>query len=107
LPPWIEVRGLTQLIGSEILGSSLGSGESETLALALETRADLVILDERPARRLALRLGLPIIGTAGVLLAAKRANLTPVVRPLLDALIECGFRISTSLRDRILTDADE
>jgi predicted nucleic acid-binding protein len=66
-----------------------------------------VILDERPARKLALALGLPVVGTAGILLAAKRAGLIPEVAPLLDALIKHGFRISTALRDRVLADAAE
>jgi predicted nucleic acid-binding protein len=107
LPAWIVIHDLTQPIGSEILRASLGAGESETLALGLEVGADLVIIDERPARKLAIVLGLPVVGTAGILLAAKRANLIPDVRPLLDALIEKGFRVSTALRDRILADAGE
>jgi predicted nucleic acid-binding protein len=85
----------------------LGAGENETLALGLEIKADLVIMDERAGRRLALALGLPVVGTAGVLLAAKRASLIPVVRPLLHALTERGFRISSALRDRVLADAAE
>lgn len=107
LPAWIMARDLTQPLGSEILKASLGAGESHTLALGLEIGASLVILDERPARTLALVLGLPVVGTAGILLAAKRANLIPEVRPLLDALITHGFRVSAALRDRVLADAAE
>lgn len=107
LPVWIVVRDLAQPIASEILQASLGAGESETLALALEMGECLVILDERPARRLALVLGLPMVGTAGILLAAKRAGLIPEVRVLLEALVEKRFRVSAALRDRILADAEE
>jgi len=107
LPAWITVRDLTRPIGSEILTASLGAGESESLALGLEVGASLVVLDERPARKLALVLGLPVVGTAGILLAAKRGSLIPEVRPLLDALIEHGFRVSTALRERVLADAAE
>jgi predicted nucleic acid-binding protein len=107
LPAWIMTRDLTQPIASEILRASLGAGESETLALGLEVGAGLVILDERPARKLALVLGMPVVGTAGILLAAKRASLIPEVRPLLDTLIEKGFRVSAGLRDRVLADAAE
>ena len=107
LPAWIMTRDLTLPIASEILRASLGAGESETLALGLEVGAGLVIMDERPARKLALVLGLPVVGTAGILLAAKRAGLIPEVRPLLDTLIEKGFRVSAGLRDRVLADAAE
>ena len=107
LPAWITTRDLTQPIEPEILRASLGAGESETLTLALHVGAHLVILDERPARKLARVLGLSVVGTAGILLAAKRAGLIPRVRPLLDALIEKGFRVSSALRDKILADAAE
>jgi predicted nucleic acid-binding protein len=107
LPAWITTHDLKEPIGSEILKASLGAGESETLALGLEVGASLVILDERPARKLALVLGLTVVGTADILLAAKRASLIPEVRPFLYALIEQGFRVSTSLRDRVLADAAE
>jgi len=76
-PDWITAHDLTQPLAAEILKASLGAGESQTLALGLEISASLVILDERPARKLALVLGLPVVGTAGILLAAKRANLIP------------------------------
>jgi predicted nucleic acid-binding protein len=39
LPTWIAAGDLTQPIGSDILKASLGAGESETLALALEVGA--------------------------------------------------------------------
>jgi predicted nucleic acid-binding protein len=107
LPAWITTRYLTQPLPSEIIKASLGAGESETLALALEVRAGLIVLDERPARKLALVLDIPVVGTAGILLAAKRAGFIPEVRPLLDALIEHGFRVSNALRDRVLADAAE
>lgn len=107
LPAWIIARDLAQPIGPEILRASLGAGESETLALAFEVGASLVILDERPARKLALVLGLPVVGTAGILLAAKRAGFIPEVRSLLDTLIENGFRVSTALREMVLADAAE
>ena len=107
LPAWITARDLTRPIGSEIRRASLGAGESESLALALEVDGSLVVLDERPARKLALVLGLSVVGTAGILLAAKRASLILEVRPFLYALIEHGFRLSTALRNRVLADAAE
>jgi predicted nucleic acid-binding protein len=77
------------------------------LGLALEVRAELVILDDRPARRLALGLGLPVVGTMGVLLRAKRTGTIPAVRPLLEQLLRAGFRLSPAIREKVLTDAGE
>ncbi len=81
LPEWIEQRALTQTIGTVILGASLGLGESEAISLALETKARLLILDDRPARRLAQALRLPLIGTLGILLTAKRKGHISKVKP--------------------------
>jgi uncharacterized protein len=107
LPSWIVVRTLAQPIALEVLRASLGPGESEALSLVLEVGADLIIVDDRPARRLALNLGLPVAGTAGVLLRAKRLDLIPEVRPLLDEIIRRGFRLSPAIRDKVLVDAGE
>jgi len=107
LPAWVLVRTLAQPIASNILRASLGPGESEALGLALELKAALVVVDERPARRLAVGLGLPVVGTAGILWRAKQAGLLPAVRPLLDELLHLGFRLSPALRYQVLMDAGE
>lgn len=107
LPTWITERALTQPVGARILKASLGAGESEAISLAIETNARLVILDDRPARRLAQAMSLPVIGTLGILLAAKRRGLLPAIRPCLDALMSFNFRIASDLYDRVLNDAGE
>jgi predicted nucleic acid-binding protein len=107
LLPWVEEQEPTQPIGPRILSASLGPGESAAIALALETEARLVILDERPARRLAQTLHLPVIGTLGILLAAKRRQLLVSIRPYLDALVQHNFRIAPNLYDDVLTAAGE
>ncbi len=107
LPAWIEQQSLRQPIGPQILSASLGAGESEAISLALELQARLVILDDRPARRLAQALHLPVIVKLGILLAAKRRNVLSAVRPSLDALLQHDFRISQRLYEQILGDAKE
>jgi len=107
LPSWIVVRGLAQPIASEILRASLGAGESEAMSLALEVKAELLIVDDRPARRLALNLGISVAGTAGILLRAKQLGFVPEVRPLLDEIIRRGFRLSPAIREKALDDAGE
>ena len=107
LPAWIEQRDLKQAIGPHILSAALGAGESEAISLALEAQARLLILDDRPARRLAQALRITVIGTVGVVLLAKRANLLPAIRPSLDALLQHDFRISQRLYEQALSDAGE
>lgn len=107
LPSWIVVRELSQPIGSVILRAALGRGETEALGLAQELRAELVIVDDRPARRLALDLGLSVAGTAGILARARRAGFISAVRPLLEQLLSLGFRLSPAIIEQVLADAGE
>jgi uncharacterized protein len=107
LPPWILVRPLSRPVSPVILRAGLGRGETEALGLAQERNAEMVILDDRPARRLALGLGLPVAGTAGILGRAKRAGLIPAVRPQIERLVSLGFRLSPAIVELVLVDAGE
>jgi predicted nucleic acid-binding protein len=75
--------------------------------LALELQAERLILDEHAARRLAQRLHIPIIGTLGILLAAKRRGLIPSVQGPIDTLRRGGFRVANDLYETILLKAGE
>jgi predicted nucleic acid-binding protein len=87
--------------------SNLGAGESEALSLAVEIQAARVLVDERAARRVAQAMGLSVVGTLGVLLAAKRKGLVAEVRPLIDALLQRGFWVAPHLVERALFVAGE
>ena len=106
-PGWLQLRPLTRPRPADVVRRTLGPGETEALALALEIRPDRLILDDLPARRLAEGLGLPIIGTLGVILAAKRRGLVPSIRPLLDGLVSRSFFISAELFQELLESAGE
>lgn len=70
-------------------------------------QADLVLLDDKAARRLATVLHLPLMGTLGLLLKAKEAGLILSVRPKLDALQKLPFHIAPRLLQRVLREAGE
>jgi hypothetical protein len=107
LPPWVREQALTQPIAREVLRASLGPGESEAIGLALEIRADWVIIDERSGRRVAEALGLRVAGVLGLLVLSKQRGLIPAVRPHLDTLVGAGFRADPDLIKRILKNAGE
>ena len=101
------MRSPSQPIDTRILDANLGAGETDALALALELNPDRILLDDRQARRLGASFELPIVGTAGILLDAKRAGLVTEVKPSLEALLRVGFYISVPVLEQILTDAGE
>jgi hypothetical protein len=89
------------------VSGSIGPGEHEVISLGLELSAVRPILDERPARRLAASLGLAVIGTIGLLLAAKDRGLLAKIRPELDRLLTARFFMDQELYDRAITQAGE
>ena len=90
------------------LKTTLDAGEAEAIALALSLPQTTLRIDEVRGRRVATRLGLDVLDTAGVLLRAKRRGLVPAVRPLLDALREQhSFRLSNALYEQVAREAGE
>jgi len=90
------------------LRRDLDIGEAETIALALELKADLVFLDERDGRYAAQRLGLEVIGVIGILLEAKSKGQIESLKPNLDNLRQlAGFYIHDSLFQYALHLANE
>ena len=107
---WIEVCQPSnyQLVAILQTERNLDRGESEAIALALELKAEELLIDERLGRREAVRLGLSITGLLGILLVAKRRGLVTAIRPILDNLIEeAGFRLHDSLYAEVLAAAGE
>lgn len=86
---------------------SLDAGEAAALSLALRSSAQVVLLDEQRARRVAVRLGLSIAGSLTVLVEAKRRGLIPLVEPVVDQMIAQGRRISAGLKAHVLQLAGE
>lgn len=90
------------------LGQTLGPGEAEAIALAVELQAPLLIIDERLGRRAAARFGILPIGVLGVLIEAKNRGHIALVGPILDQLHkQAGFRLSQTLISRVLSDCGE
>jgi predicted nucleic acid-binding protein len=82
----------------------LDPGEAEAIALACEIKPAIVLLDEAEGRAAARSLGLQIIGTVGILAAARRSGHLNRIKPLLDRLIQdYRFRLSPELYDQFVT----
>jgi predicted nucleic acid-binding protein len=105
---WLEQHAVQNQALVTALRRDLDRGEAETIALALELEADLVLLDEREGRHAAQRLDLRTVGVVGILLEARASGAVDTVRPHLDALRQsAGFYLSASLYRHALMLAGE
>lgn len=90
------------------LQQELHAGEAGCLAVAFETPAPFLILDDAFARRVAKEHQVPFTGTIGCLLEAKRRGLIPKLSPILEAIrIHARFWINDQLRREALMLAGE
>lgn len=109
---WLEERGHSHIrpindIDPVVSAWDLGAGESQVLTWARRNLEYEAILDDRAARNCAITLGIPVRGTLGVVLLAKRKGLIPYVRPVFDELVGVGLRIAPGVLSRALELADE
>lgn len=105
---WLEKKSVGDRSLVDLLMLELDSGESEAIALAIEMKADLLLLDERQARKVAYRLGLKFIGLLGVLVEAKQKGFIAAAKPIVDDMIvQAGFWVGASLYNRVLREVGE
>lgn len=116
LPPPVDLASMTWLIVAaasdrkrvEELREDLDPGEAEAVVLAIERRADLLLVDERRARRTAAAAGLTVTGLLGVVAKAKRAGLIDRAKPVVDELIQSArFWIGADLYAEVLAELGE
>lgn len=112
-------RGVTEFLASEamfVVGANprsvpqaiagLGPGETAVLALALE-RDEVAVIDDLRGRRVAVSLGITVVGTLGVLREAKRKGEVEQLRPLFAQLLEDNSWLSRALVNRVLANVGE
>jgi predicted nucleic acid-binding protein len=77
-----------------IRGWDLGAGESAVLEWAQANYPARAIIDDYAARTLASVIGVPVIGTLGLALLARKRDLVPLARPLVEELVRAGLYLS-------------
>ena len=85
--PWLIIASATDRNRVQELREELDAGEAEAIVLAIERRADILLVDERRARKTATAAGLAVTGLIGVVARAKRDGLIDLAKPVLDELI--------------------
>jgi hypothetical protein len=90
-----------------LLASGLHRGESEAIALAVERRAERLLIDERQGRLTAEGMGIAVIGSIGILVAAKARREVERIAPRLADLRASGLWMSDALVARVLAGTGE
>lgn len=104
----VEVRAPKQRGTVDQLLVELDPGERDAIALAIETNAQALLIDEALGRRVAKSLDIPIIGTCGILVRAKERGFIESVQPLIDSLrSDLRFFISDAIYEETLRLAGE
>jgi predicted nucleic acid-binding protein len=90
-----------------ILEWRLGAGESAVLALGLDHPHTEVIIDDLAGRKCAASLDIPVRGTLGLVLVAKKHGVIPKARSVIEDMMSTGFYLSKRILDRALEKVGE
>jgi predicted nucleic acid-binding protein len=104
---WLRIVSLTDRVPDDF-AISLDTGEAEALALALEAKVGLVLLDETAARLKAQQLGIGYTGVLGVLRKARTDGRIPSLKAeILRLRTDAHFFVAPALEKRLLASVGE
>lgn len=102
LPEWVSVQSAVESIRER----DISAADGEAIGLALQLKADLILMDDRHARQCAARLGVTTMGTLGLLeLAAGRGLIS--LRDVLEKLRTTSCYLTDELIDSALRRQEE
>jgi predicted nucleic acid-binding protein len=103
---WLITKPVSH-IPTAITEWRLGAGESSVLALANEHPGTETIIDDLAGRKCAASLNIPVRGTLGIVLVAKKRGLIPKARPIIEDMMRTGLYLSRKVVDRALSRVGE
>lgn len=89
------------------LDYGLGQGEIEAMILYKKLNADVLLIDDKRARKIAESNKINTIGSLGVLLLAKEKGIIPEIKPLLNRILNSDIYITKKLYQSVLHLAKE
>lgn len=107
LAQFVQVHLLEKIQPESVAATRhLDRGEASAIQLAYSEKLPLII-DEKLGRIAAERMSIPIVGTMGVLLQAKRKGLVSSVMPVLHEIRRKGYWLSDQMLNMAAKLADE
>ena len=94
LPAWVSMAATGEVVSGGL--ENLHAGERAAIILAESIKADLILLDEKAARRVAAERGLRVTGLLGVLGEAAARGFVELPS-VIDRLRKTTFRCSPAL----------
>ncbi len=108
IPSFLQVCAIANRAAVNRLVAELDLGEAEAIVLAKEVNADLLLIDEKLGRAIAVREGLRITGLLGLAVEAKLQRKLSSVRELTMQLErEAGFYVSEAVKEEAYRAAGE
>lgn len=98
---WLMIKEVGE-VSQVIWEWDLGDGESAALQWAYVHERSEIIIDDLLARRCAEALDIPVRGTLGLVLLAKKRGVVTRARPVVETLRETGMYLSEAVVDRAL-----
>jgi predicted nucleic acid-binding protein len=103
LPDWVSVVSVRDTSKTKLISTMLDLGEASSIALALEKKNVLLILDDGKARQMAQGLDIKLTGTLGVLVRACKAKVISDLPEVVNSLRRNGFYLSENIVNELLT----
>lgn len=104
--PWLE-EVADGSIPQTVQHWALGPGESSVIAEAMRRPGSRAVIDDLAGRKCAVSLGVPVAGTLGIVLLARRRGLIGAARPVMEDLVAGGMFLSRTMLDRALASVSE
>lgn len=107
LPGYFQIENPKDINYQRILETILDKGEASAIALSLEKKDCLLIIDDNKARREAAQLKIKFTGTLGILVVAKEKGLIHSLSEIIREIRKTNFRISDKYLYEILKKSGE
>jgi predicted nucleic acid-binding protein len=97
-PSWLMIKEASPITDPNL--EEVDPGERQAIQLAMDEHADALIIDDRAGARLAVRFGLEVTGTLGVLLEGAKRDLVDLEAALRNLQLT-AFRYTPKLIEEI------